>query len=728
MNNVKFLRGEQSKLNNLTSFNEGAFYLTTDTDKLYFAQNDNKLVHLNRYIATVSTSSKLPLLTDVEIGEIYYVSDLNALVTKSEKDSSNWTQINAQIDTKVKDLSFNTVTENNNIKITCTLTQKDIKGDHIVDSDITGTLIIKGSDIGAVVAEIALDLDATIENNSATIGLVGSGIAENATGITMVGGDNVTISNDNGKVKISAIDSTYTLSSAENSTDIVLEDSIGDDSTISLKQGETNNSISVNGKNANEIVISHKDYNYSKDTLSDQTPGNAGKFDILSGISLENGHITGISTSKVTLPNMSYSIKNVAADKDGKISVVLADSTGDGPVVSSTQQLYYVIDGTNVYNQADLTKYFYTKDYIDSTLQSANAMTFKGHVGDDSILTELPADNVAAGDTYLVTGRSAILVGTTIGYKGDLFIAFGEENSETGYIDSEDLNWIHVPAGDEIDTTYTFSFSAAKNGLVIKDNITDDEIVLGISGGNAIDVNTDGSLIISHANIDRKDTAGEEDYQLNGEDSFNTFTAVTGVTSNEQGHITGINTQTFVIPSTDIYSLEKATNENKVILKDKVKDSAGSIEIKTDNYLNITSANPAEGSGIEFTIGHKTVNVTDNNTKPEEIILVPANIEDDDNKKFTVVTGYDTDDCGHLSEIEFTTFKMPYDSTYTSVNTIVGDETENSVKITSTLKDRLGDSAGALEFILTSDTLSVQVSEDDEKNKIVKTDIVWGSF
>ena len=266
MNNVKFLRGEQSKLNNLTSFNEGAFYLTTDTDKLYFAQNDNKLVHLNRYIATVSTSSKLPLLTDVEIGEIYYVSDLNALVTKSEKDLSNWTQINAQIDTKVKDLSFNTVTENNNIKITCTLTQKDIKGDHIVDSDITGTLIIKGSDIGAVVAEIALDLDATIENNSATIGLVGSGIAENATGITIVGGDNVTISNDSGKVKISAIDSTYTLSSAENSTDIVLEDSIGDDSTISLKQGETNNSISVNGKNANEIIISHKDYNYSKDT------------------------------------------------------------------------------------------------------------------------------------------------------------------------------------------------------------------------------------------------------------------------------------------------------------------------------------------------------------------------------------------------------------------------------------------------------------------------------
>jgi hypothetical protein len=54
MSNVKFLRGEQSKLNNLTSFVEGAFYLTSDTDRLYFAQSNNELVYLNRYIATVS--------------------------------------------------------------------------------------------------------------------------------------------------------------------------------------------------------------------------------------------------------------------------------------------------------------------------------------------------------------------------------------------------------------------------------------------------------------------------------------------------------------------------------------------------------------------------------------------------------------------------------------------------------------------------------------------------
>jgi hypothetical protein len=65
---------------------------------------------------------------------------------------------------------------------------------------------------------------------------------------------------------------------------------------------------------------------------------------------------------------MTYSIKEVSAGSDGKISVTLADYKGDGEAVSSDAELYYVINGENVYNQADLTEHFYTKDYIDRTL------------------------------------------------------------------------------------------------------------------------------------------------------------------------------------------------------------------------------------------------------------------------------------------------------------------------------------------------------------------------
>ena len=54
MANVKFLKGTQSNFNGLTQFTDGAFYLTTDTDRLYFAQSETECVPLNQFIRTVS--------------------------------------------------------------------------------------------------------------------------------------------------------------------------------------------------------------------------------------------------------------------------------------------------------------------------------------------------------------------------------------------------------------------------------------------------------------------------------------------------------------------------------------------------------------------------------------------------------------------------------------------------------------------------------------------------
>lgn len=54
MANVKFLKGTQSNFNGLTQFTDGAFYLTTDTDRLYFAQSSTECVPLNQFIRTVT--------------------------------------------------------------------------------------------------------------------------------------------------------------------------------------------------------------------------------------------------------------------------------------------------------------------------------------------------------------------------------------------------------------------------------------------------------------------------------------------------------------------------------------------------------------------------------------------------------------------------------------------------------------------------------------------------
>ena len=63
MANVSFYRGPQANLNNLTSYVDGRFYLTTDTDRLYVAQSASELVELNKSIHVVNSYIKIEHLS-----------------------------------------------------------------------------------------------------------------------------------------------------------------------------------------------------------------------------------------------------------------------------------------------------------------------------------------------------------------------------------------------------------------------------------------------------------------------------------------------------------------------------------------------------------------------------------------------------------------------------------------------------------------------------------------
>jgi hypothetical protein len=79
MANVKFKRGSQASLNTLIQggvFDDGCFYLTSDTDRLYVAQSANELVELNKSITVVDSVAKLPT-SGVEVGQFYYISGTN---------------------------------------------------------------------------------------------------------------------------------------------------------------------------------------------------------------------------------------------------------------------------------------------------------------------------------------------------------------------------------------------------------------------------------------------------------------------------------------------------------------------------------------------------------------------------------------------------------------------------------------------------------------------------
>ncbi len=93
MANVYFKRGAQSALDAMSTYVEGAFYLTNDTNRLYFAQASNKLVDLNQYIHIISTRASLPTSSGSTLkeGDIYYVSSENILCIYK---NGGWEQIN----------------------------------------------------------------------------------------------------------------------------------------------------------------------------------------------------------------------------------------------------------------------------------------------------------------------------------------------------------------------------------------------------------------------------------------------------------------------------------------------------------------------------------------------------------------------------------------------------------------------------------------------------------
>ena len=122
MANVMFKRGLSTALPK-TGLIDGAFYLTTDTNKLYWS--DGKALNpLNSNVHNVASIANLPAFADAFVGDFYYCIAENVLATKKEG-ATGWTQINP--DTKVTSIAHGTsvVTEDNLATVTTTLAQNN---------------------------------------------------------------------------------------------------------------------------------------------------------------------------------------------------------------------------------------------------------------------------------------------------------------------------------------------------------------------------------------------------------------------------------------------------------------------------------------------------------------------------------------------------------------------------------------------------------------------------
>ena len=758
--NIQFLRGEQSKLNTLTTFTEGAFYLTTDSDRLYYAKSSTELAYLNKYITTVATVNDLPKnLTANQIGDFYYITSGNILCFynggATDSDSiDNWTQVNAQtVDTDTKVGSFTiaeTTADNTGVTFTYTLSQVD-KAGHTVGTNISNTFKIEKADINALVDHpvIKVGLSATQITNGAKISTVGNG-NDSDEFINIKGGGNVTVTVNGDDITISAKDEdtkysleVESLKISEYQDDegqtidikkpsINLKDDSGDIISTVLfsnyindtNSNESNDDIEITNYSGNEVIgedvaiisISHKDYNSKRASgIEDQTVGNGDEITILKDVTVSNGHVTGVTTAKVTLDfedtNTDTIVKSVAADNTGKITIGLKDKDGEdaGSVVSG-KDLFYTLNGKTIYNKGDLTTDI--KDYVEQKLMTvANAMTFKGGISNSTLPT-----SASIGDTYIITTGSVTTADGETATAGDIIIAYSSDNTEQddGTIAAAKLKWTVVP-GEEENTTYTLEANA--NTIVLKDDsgnaastltLADDDVVLLTSAN--------GTITAEHKTYTVKDTdnitAGTATLSHKG-----TFTAVTGFTSDEHGHVTKVNTTKFTLPElldqTNDHTL--TTSGNTTTLQNAAGADKGSITINDGNKIDVVAAT----TGV-YTINHTGSAATQ--TTGADVTTDTINI----------VTAVKTDAYGHATEVitqkynptdNDTKYKLSGTNATTAGTTVSANSNVATVK--EELKTEAGAVAGTMQFKVASAATNIEVTA---ANQQINFNLVWGSF
>lgn len=489
--NVMFKRGLQNQVP-LTAATDGVFYLTTDTHRLYVGQGANAVL-LNQTVQFVDTVSKLTEIssawkTDVE--KAAHLQDLYYVLPHGGGDNSHNGNILA---VWVKDSSnqyaWVQINPDHNTHVT-RMTQNV-------------TSITNGA-----------NLNTRIDTNDADLTL---------SGLFAVVGSNKTVKVEaaaDGKGIVITGD-TYTMSRGEVG-EIKLTSALGQAGS-SVKVVAGSNVTVTNGTGANEIQVAAKD------------------------------------TKTTTV--------GVGLDATGKLTVQVTDSEGTTKAGSTNLTLNYGANGqasVPVGGKLDV----YTIGEVDEKLKKLDGMTYVGTIsassdstgtykmGADFVpyngATKLPAHN---GDMFLVVGAKDVEYATgKFAKNGDLLIATGAEDAATGNLTS--VVWSYVPSGDDntLDTTYVFTANAAGNMLTIqsKSSLDGDTKNVGqikLEAGTAVKITSTANGGNLTSTIAHADVAHTENATSPNLDDATTFEAVSGITVNEQGHVTNIDKATYKLPT-----------------------------------------------------------------------------------------------------------------------------------------------------------------------------------
>ena len=601
MANVRFLRGSQAGLNTLmtnkTGIKEGSFYLTNDTNRLYFGKSATELVALNEGVITVEAIANLPKGASLsnEIGHFYYATAENILCVYN---GQQWVQINPDTDTQVSSVSTAVAVAENAATATTTLkfsrdgkdldatenksaTLKFVGADLVLTANgadgikLTGDTYSIGS--SAIAGGVAIDLNRDNAADTTRKGKIGSVNLKAGNAIKLERGTNgdITI---NATTEVGTIESnTFTVSQTgqvatiENavkdslSTDPV-KDSFklaADGNDISLSTDAAAKTVKIKGSHFSLSGETKETDNTAKITLKSDLTGSASSdFSITGG---DNVNVTQ-NGSAISIAAVDTTLNSVAVDAQATGYKVTVKDTSNNVGVTNTFDPKIQLAGGESVSFVNGIATIPTKvidDKITAAKQSMDAMVFKG------VATSVPTGAQEIGWTYKATGDFTVPAGSVEGSAaaanvktGDLIVATG---NQVGGVITSGLKWYVVPSGDEENTTYSFARVEDAGKIGIK--LAPDGMAANVVGQMTVEAGDNIAIAANNADEDGKyqnvkishgaaGTAVAAPTATKVSQNVGEALVITAheVAYDKYGHITGVTAKEYTLKDTDTHN------------------------------------------------------------------------------------------------------------------------------------------------------------------------------
>lgn len=550
---------------------EGTFYLTKDSHRLYVGNNDGSLSCVNEGITIISRLEDLPNATTATLGQFYYISGSNVLAVcaSSTNNQAGWIQINAEQHTTENNFSISEVAT---AKASAAANNQDYAGDifiqHVItdnnNNDLTAYLKVEG--------ENGVTVDVDTDNAGATSG----NIHQNVPVLKITGDqyeiDSVVASQANAQEGIAVGDAVINLESDQhNDSKIILRP--GEGSSVSFATAKDSNQEDIPGV----VVVNATDSQINSVTITNHSTGTGGDN--------QTGYTLKVEDSS-----------NNFDTADFNPSVVI----GSG-----------VTTETKYFDNNTLTLPVYTQAEIDNKLKALNAMTYIGTVGsktqnsatvDGSAGYTVDSNNririrgespnpdtlrtVKIGDTFLLS--SPLTIGGRTYSEGTIIIANGTEGID-GNIESN-YSFDIIEAANDTDSQYQLLASEGNNKGFRLYNVTGSaptgevRFVAGTATDPSNNVakltiteSTSGSgdssvhtITLDHAVYSDVPTGSAQTKQtadiagttvttsggittITPHPATNSYTAITGITVDKSGHVSGWQTKELEFTDSNSY-------------------------------------------------------------------------------------------------------------------------------------------------------------------------------